>query len=73
LNTLAKSEVLNLSVSERIQLVEDIWGTITEVPEEVSLTEEQKIELDRRLDAYQKNPDEGSLWELVKDRIRSRR
>jgi putative addiction module component (TIGR02574 family) len=73
MNTLAKSEVLNLSVSERIQLVEDIWDTITEVPDEVSLTEEQKIELDRRLDAYQKNPDEGSHWEEVKDRIRSRR
>lgn len=64
---------MNLSVPERIQLVEDIWDSIAEVPEEVGLTDEQKAELDRRLDAYHRNPDEGSPWGLVRERIRSRR
>jgi len=73
MNTLTKADVLNLSVPERIQLVEDIWDSIAEVPEEVGLTEEQKAELDRRLDAYHRNPDEGSPWGLVRERIRSRR
>ena len=73
MSTLAISNVLGLSVPERIQLVEDIWDTITEVPEEVSLTDEQKTELDRRLDAYHQNPDEGSPWGMVRERIRSRR
>jgi putative addiction module component (TIGR02574 family) len=64
------SDLLELSMSERIQLVEDLWDSIATVPEAVSLTEAQKEELDRRLDAYHKNPDAGSPWELVKERIR---
>ena len=73
MSTLAKADVLSLSVSERIQLVEDIWDTIAEVPDEVGLTDEQKAELDRRLDAYHQNPAEGSPWGLVRERIRSKR
>jgi putative addiction module component (TIGR02574 family) len=73
MSTLSKADVLSLSVPERLQLVEDIWDSIAEVPDEVSLTDEQKAELDRRLDAYHRNPDEGSPWGIVRERIRSRR
>ena len=73
MSTLAKADVLSLSVSERIQLVEDIWDTIAEVPEAIGLSDEQKAELDRRLDAYHQNPEEGSPWGMVRERIRSRR
>ena len=73
MTTLVKANVLSLSIPERIQLVEDIWDTIAEVPEEVSLTDEQKTELDRRLDAYHLNPNEGSPWGVVRERLLSRR
>ncbi len=73
MSTLTQANVLNLSIPERIQLVTDIWDTIAEVPEEIGLTDEQKAELDRRLDAYHRNPDEGSPWGMVRDRIRSSR
>lgn len=73
MSTLVEAKVLSLSVPERIQLVEDIWDTIAEVPEEVGLTADQKAELDRRLDAYHQYPDEGSPWGMVRERIRSRR
>ena len=73
MSTLVKAEVLSLSVTERIQLVEDIWDSIAEVPETVSLSDEQKAELDRRLDAYYQNPDEGSPWGVVREQIRGRR
>jgi len=72
MSKLAKSDILGLSVTERIQLIEDVWDSIVEVPQEVPLTEEQKAELDRRLDAYHLNPSEGSPWGLVRERIRSR-
>jgi len=72
MSTLIETNVLSLSVSERIQLVGDIWDTIAQVPEKVVLTDEQKTELDYRLDAYHKNPEDGSPWEMVKERIRSR-
>ena len=64
---------MGLSVAERIQLVEDIWDSIAEVPESVPLTDDQKAELDRRLDAYHQDPDEGSPWGMVRERIRNRR
>ena len=73
MSTLIKADILSLSIAERIQLVEDIWDTIIELPQEVPLTDEQKIELDRRLEAYHQNPDEGSPWGEVRDRIRSRK
>ena len=67
------SEILQLSVAERIQLVEDIWDSIAVVPEAVSLTEEQKAELDRRLESYRANPKEGISWQELKDKLRQRR
>jgi len=61
---------VKLSVPERIQLVEDIWDSIAEMPEELPLTEAQQAELDRRLDAYHRNPEGGLPWEYVKEAIR---
>lgn len=73
MNTLAMTNILSLSVPERIQLVEDIWDSIVEVPEEVGLTDELKMELDQRLTAYYRNPDEGTPWAIVREGIRSSR
>ena len=63
------AEYVKLSVPERIQIVEDIWDSIAEIPEALSLTEAQQAELARRLNAYRLNPEEGSLWEYVKENI----
>lgn len=63
------SDVLGLSVPERIQLVADIWDSIAAVPEAVELTEAQKQELDRRLEAMKDNPESGCPWDVVKARI----
>jgi putative addiction module component (TIGR02574 family) len=69
---LGKADILNLSVSERIQLVQDIWDSIAEAPDSVPLTDEQKAELDRRLDAYHRDPNAGSPWSVVHERFKSR-
>ena len=66
------ADILELPVPERIRLVEEIWESIAEVPEAVPLTDEQRAELDRRLDAYRKNPNAGSPWSDVKARILAR-
>ncbi|MFM8807584.1 MAG: addiction module protein [Chthoniobacterales bacterium] len=71
-SALTPASVLSLSVAERIQLVEDIWDTIAEVPNEVGLTDSQKAEIDSRLDAYHRSPEEGSPWDLVRERILSK-
>ena len=69
---IGKADILGLSVSERIQLVQDIWDSIAEVPDSIPLTDEQKAELDRRLDAYRKDPHSGSPWSIVRERFKSR-
>lgn len=63
-------EYVKLSVPERIQLVEDIWDSIAEIPEELPLTARQQEELDRRFISYRSNPEEGRPWEYVRETIR---
>jgi putative addiction module component (TIGR02574 family) len=63
------TDTLELSIPERIQLVEDIWDTIAAQAEAVELTKEEKQLIDHRLDAYHKNPEAGSPWEDVYKRI----
>jgi putative addiction module component (TIGR02574 family) len=62
-------EILQLGVSERIQLAEDIWDSIAAVPDAVPLTDAQREELERRLVAYREDPTRGSPWEEVKKRL----
>lgn len=71
MSSIAK-DILSLSVPERILLVEDIWDSIAEIPEEVPLSAAQQQELDLRLDAYHQNPDAGSPWSVVRERIQNR-
>lgn len=66
------TDTLSLSIPERIQLVEDIWDTIANEPEEIELTADEKRIIDERLEAYHRNPDLGSPWEDVYKRIASR-
>ncbi|HXC39606.1 MAG TPA: addiction module protein [Burkholderiales bacterium] len=63
------AEILELPVAERIRLVEQIWDSIAAVPEAVPVSEELKAELDRRLVEFEANPDGGSPWEEVRERI----
>ena len=65
------ANILKLNVSERIQLVEDVWDSIASVPEAMPLTDKQKKEIDQRLAAYHDNPSLGSPWKEVKKRILS--
>lgn len=64
------ADILQLSVAERIQLVEDIWDSIATAPDQLMLSEAQRQELDHRLEAYSKAPDAGTPWNEVKERIR---
>ncbi len=50
-----------LPVEERIKLVEDLWDSIAADQQALRLTDEQKVELDRRLDAYDVDKNRGRL------------
>lgn len=73
MNTIPMSEILKLSVSERIQLVEDIWDSIAADPDTLPLTDEQRTELDDRIDDAEANPGQGRPWSEVRDRLLGRR
>lgn len=63
------AEIFELSVAEKIQIVEDIWDSIGNAPEELSLSEAEKSELDKRLESYKQNPNEGIEWETLKKNL----
>jgi len=56
----------NLSIADRIRLVEEIWDTIAEENEAFELTDAQKRELDKRLASVRNNPRQGRTWDEIK-------
>ena len=60
------NQARNLSIPERIRLVEEIWDTIAEENEAFELTDAQKRELDRRLELVKKDPKRGRTWDEIK-------
>lgn len=62
-------EILKLSVSERLRLVESIWDSIAESPDTLPLTDAHRQELDRRLGDYRSNPKAGRTWQEVLDSL----
>jgi putative addiction module component (TIGR02574 family) len=61
-----------LGADERLALMEEIWDSLAATPEAVPITDAQKADLQRRLDAYRDNPKAGSPWEEVKARLQGR-
>ncbi|MBN1418852.1 MAG: addiction module protein [Planctomycetes bacterium] len=64
--------VFDLSASEKLQLVEDLWDDLAADPQLVPVQEWHKQELARRKDNLRKHPASGMSWEEVKRRIRTR-
>jgi putative addiction module component (TIGR02574 family) len=55
-----------LSIPERLALVQEIWDSIAEDNEYFELSDEQRQELDRRLDSFRVNPSPGRTWDEIK-------
>ena len=64
-------EINNLSVPEKILLVENIWDSIVISNTKLSVTLEQKRELDKRESDFNENPDDGISWQEVRRKIES--
>jgi putative addiction module component (TIGR02574 family) len=63
-------DISRLTVAERIQLAEDLWDSLAEAPEVLELTEAQRAELDRRLEAHRADPDAAIPWEVLRQELR---
>lgn len=57
--TQMKTGLHTIPIGERIRLVEDLWDSIAADQDNLPLTDEQRTELDRRLDAYEADKIEG--------------
>ena len=69
MNAAIETALLALSPAERILLVEEIWDRIAAEPDLVPLSPAHRAELDRRLDALEKNPEPGRPWAEVRDEL----
>jgi putative addiction module component (TIGR02574 family) len=55
-----------MSREQRIELVQEIWDAIAAECIPPTLTEEERLELQRRIDEDDSNPDDVVPWEQVK-------
>ena len=68
MNSTLLAEINNLSVAERIMLVEDIWDHLIETDGSgFSLSDAQRTELDYRISRYQDQPEAGRFWNDVRE------
>ena len=63
--------IFDLSPSEKLQLVEDLWDNLAAKPETVPVHDWQKQELACRKANLLKHPDSDLRWEDVKLKIRA--
>jgi putative addiction module component (TIGR02574 family) len=67
-----RKELFKLSAAERLELVEELWESLSDDDEALALSDEQREDLERRLAEADADPTGGSPWEEVRERIRSR-
>jgi putative addiction module component (TIGR02574 family) len=64
--------IFDLSPSEKLQLVEDLWDDLAGTPDAVPVHDWQKQELARRRANLVNNPASGLSWDEVKQRVPGR-
>lgn len=62
----------DLPIDQRLRVVEDLWDSIAADSNALPLTEAQRAELDRRLDAYEADGTKGRPAEDVLAEVRRR-
>jgi putative addiction module component (TIGR02574 family) len=67
----SRAEIEEMSVSDRLDLIDLIWSTISEHPESLHVSEELGAELDRRIEAYRRHPELSESWDQLRTRLDS--
>jgi putative addiction module component (TIGR02574 family) len=63
--------LFKLGRAERLQLVEDLWDSITQEDVPSPVPDLKRDELRRRKERYLQHPASGRTWEQVKQRARA--
>ncbi len=69
----ALKDLLKLSIPERILLVEELWDSIEQEADsnEIFFTEEQRLEIERRIDLIEQGKTKFYTWEEVKAKVKA--
>ncbi len=65
-------ELRQMSVEDRLRLLEDVWTSLDEEHDRLPIPKWHEEELNRRLMAFEDNPEAGSPWPEVKKRLLER-
>jgi putative addiction module component (TIGR02574 family) len=67
MNDEIRNQINNLSISEKILLVEEIWDSIAKDEKSFDLTDSQKNIIKERSNSFKVNPTIGRSWEEIRD------
>ena len=73
---ISKAELLELEVTERLELIEELWDSIAADPnggDLVPLTDEQRALIETRLQEYRADPQAARPWAEVRAEILKQR
>jgi putative addiction module component (TIGR02574 family) len=62
-------DVNRLTPAQKLLLVSELWDDLAAHPSEVPVSREKIAELDRRMEAYRRDPSQITTWEAIHQRI----
>ena len=62
-------DVNRLTPAQKLLLVSELWDDLAAHPSEIPVSREQIAELDRRMEAYRRDPSQVTTWESIQQRI----
>ncbi len=71
-NTMTKitqADIDEMPLDTKLELVEAIWDSIADSQETIPVPQWHKPILDKALEDYKNNPNDGTSWEEVRQRI----
>jgi putative addiction module component (TIGR02574 family) len=66
-------DISSLSRDQRLRLLEQLWDSLAVTPDAVPLTNGQRLELDRRLDAFASDGQTGIVGKEFLEQLRKSR
>jgi len=66
-------KVMQLDPADRVELARRLWESVPDAGDDFVLTDEQKVEIDRRITEHERDPDGAVPFEEVRDWLWSRR
>ena len=62
------ASILQMSPAERVRIAQLIWESVDEVPDSALMSDDQRLELARRVADFEENGSKGRPWaEVLRD------